>query len=261
MKYIAEYHGRDGPLTVEPARHSTWLLEAFLKAGLFHGYSVHDPNGGQGQTGFSPFLYTIKDGKRWTTADAYLRPAVRHRTNLNVALNAHVRHVVFDDNNKAVGVLVSRNGGRPFEVRASKEVILCAGTIGSPHLLMLSGIGPAQNLKQAGVPLIQDLQGVGRNLQDHVAAYGLTWTTRGAGNAYNPFLYTADPRTYLKWKLLKTGPLSAPIGVEGNAFVATKYANVTWPDVQITFIASHPGFDGGTLYKDFLHISTRASCF
>lgn len=130
------------------------------------------------------------------------------------------------------------------------------------------------------------MPGVGKNFQDHVAAYGLTWTTGRLGSAYNPFLYTADPMTYLGWKIWRTGggllamikiamkrqtpvqkntlhscltlssgPLAAPIGVEGNAFVATASANDTWPDIQITFVSSQPGFDGGTVYKDFLGIS------
>ena len=91
------------------------------------------------------------------------------------------------------------------KVKASREVILSAGTIVSPQLLLLSGIGDKSDLAQLGIPLITHLPGVGHNLQDHVASYGLTWTTKGSGNAYNPFLYTIDPRTYLNWKLSRTG--------------------------------------------------------
>ena len=91
------------------------------------------------------------------------------------------------------------------KVKASREVILSAGTIVSPQLLLLSGIGDKSDLAQLGIPLITHLPGVGHNLQDHVASYGLTWTTKGSGNAYNPFLYTIDPRTYLNWKLARTG--------------------------------------------------------
>jgi hypothetical protein len=92
-----------------------------------------------------------------------------------------------------------------FQVKASKEVILCTGAIGSPQLLMLSGIGDNEHLSQFGIPMVHHLPGVGQNLQDHVASYGLTWITEGAGNAYNPFLYTVDPRTYINWKLARTG--------------------------------------------------------
>ena len=91
------------------------------------------------------------------------------------------------------------------KVKASREVILSAGSIVSPQLLLLSGIGDKSELAQLGIPVIYHLPGVGDNLQDHVASYGLTWTTKGSGNAYNPFLYTIDPRTYLNWKLSRTG--------------------------------------------------------
>ena len=91
------------------------------------------------------------------------------------------------------------------KVKASREVILSAGTIVSPQLLLLSGIGDKSDLAQLRIPLITHLPSVGHNLQDHVASYGLTWTTKGSGNAYNPFLYTIDPRTYLNWKLARTG--------------------------------------------------------
>ena len=84
-------------------------------------------------------------------------------------------------------------------------MILSAGSIVSPQLLLLSGIGDKSELAQLGIPVIYHLPGVGDNLQDHVASYGLTWTTKGSGNAYNPFLYTIDPRTYLNWKLSRTG--------------------------------------------------------
>jgi choline dehydrogenase len=87
-------------------------LDAFLQAGNFFGFSLLDPNGPDGQTGFSPYLFTIKDGQRWSTADAYLRPAVQTRKNLHVSLSSHVRKIIVDDNKKvATGVVLSRNGG------------------------------------------------------------------------------------------------------------------------------------------------------
>ena len=90
-------------------------------------------------------------------------------------------------------------------------MILCSGVIGSAHLLLLSGIGDFEhlNLFQGQIPLVQHLPGVGYNLQDHVASYGLTWTTKGKGNAYNPFLYTVDPRTYFNWKVYGTGDMNS----------------------------------------------------
>ena len=202
-----DYHGKGGPIAVEKARHSTWLLDAFLQAGEYLGYPLRDPNGVEGQLGFAPYLFTINNGHRWTTADAYLRPALKVRQNLKVALNLHVRKILFDSQNKtAIGVEVTKDSGHTiFHVKSRREVILCTGTIGSPQLLLLSGIGERDHLKNLGIPLIHHLPGVGYNLQDHVASYGLTWTTRGIGNAYNPFLYTADPRTYINWKFFNTG--------------------------------------------------------
>ena len=103
---------------------------------------------------------------------------------------------------------------------------------------------------------MSNLPGVGSNLHDHHATFGLSWQT-DIGVAYNPFLYTANPLTYIQWKTSKTGPLAAAIGMEGNAFVRTKYAPDNWPDIQIAFVSSHAGFDGGTVYKEFLGISER----
>ena len=102
-------------MTVEAGRHTTWLLDAFLEAGRLLGYPLRDPNSllGNAQLGFAPYLFTIKDGQRLTTADAYLRPALERRENLNVALNAQVRKIIFDENDRrtAKGVQFSMNGG------------------------------------------------------------------------------------------------------------------------------------------------------
>ena len=104
-------------MNVEKGRHTTWLQEAFLEAGKLLGYRVFDPNGSQGQTGFSPYLFTIKDGQRWTTSDGYLKPALQTRSNLHIALNSQVRKVLFQGK-KAVGVQLSQDsGGSVFQVR------------------------------------------------------------------------------------------------------------------------------------------------
>eukprot|EP00095_Tigriopus_kingsejongensis_P012086 maker-scaffold60_size442463-snap-gene-3.31 protein:Tk12086 transcript:maker-scaffold60_size442463-snap-gene-3.31-mRNA-1 annotation:"glucose dehydrogenase" len=264
---------------VEGARHHTALRGAFLEAGERLGLRSADQNTGY-QTGFAPLLFNIHDGHRWSSADAYLRDP---KPNLHIALIAHVHRLLFR-RRTAIGVEVEVRGVKK-RILASKEIILCGGVVGSPHLMLLSGIGPRDHLNEMGIPVIHHSPGVGQNLQDHIAAYGLTWLTDAAG-AYNPFVYTSDPRTYWDWKMSRTGwedviyrqlwavlvmiceeleysmadvivagPLAAPIGVEGNAFLATKYANSSWPDIQVTFMASHPGFDGGTTYKDFLMIT------
>lgn len=247
------YHGTNGPMVTAPSRHLTSLLDVFLEAGKSLGYQVLEDQNGPQQTGFSNIQFNIKDGRRLTSAEAYLYPAVAQYSNLHVSVDSHVHKIIFD-RNRAREVLVDHNG-QIKRIKATREIILSAGVIGSPHLLLLSGVGPADHMRQMKIPIVSDVPGVGLNLHDHIAAYGLTWTTHSVGMAYNPFLYTLDPRTYFNWKMYHTGPLSAPIGVEGTAFVPTKlWGNETWPDLQIMFISSHPGFDGGTLYKDFLNI-------
>ena len=107
-------------MIVTKGRHSTWLLDAFLTAGKYLGYPLRDPNGPAGQAGFAPYLFNINEGHRWTTVDGYLRPALQARTNLHIALDTHVRRILFDDvrNKKnATGVVVSHDGGSSvFEV-------------------------------------------------------------------------------------------------------------------------------------------------
>ena len=110
------HHGTEGPLSVERGRHTTWLLDAFLKASESLGYKIRDANGPDHQSGFSPYLFNIRNGKRASTADAYLRPAL-NRDNVDIVLNTHVRKVLFDANKKAIGIQVSQNQGQSvFEV-------------------------------------------------------------------------------------------------------------------------------------------------
>ena len=140
--------GRGGPMAVEEGRHSTTLRETFLEAGRFLGYKVtHDQQ--DGKESFAPVNFQIKDGKRWTTSQGYLLPAIKQRSNIHIALRSQVHKILFHDpidRKRATGVRVEFRG-RIVDIQARREVILSAGTIGSPHLLMLSGIGPADHLK------------------------------------------------------------------------------------------------------------------
>ena len=243
-------YGVGGPIAVEDSRHNTKVIDGFLKAGKQLGYPEIDQNNGNSEKGVSRLQWTISEGRRSSSLE-YLSS---WKPNLHVSLNTQVLKIIFK-RRKAIGLEVLR-GKRIFRVKCSKEVILSAGSIGSPHILLLSGVGPAKHLKQFKIPVVSNLPGVGSNLHDHHATYGLSWQT-DTGSAYNPFLYTANPMTYVNWKTSNTGPLSAAIGMEGNAFVRTKYAPENWPDIQIAFVSSHPGFDGGTVYKDFLGISEK----
>ena len=131
-------------MIIEDSRHYTKLRRSFLKAGKYFGFDILDQNGAT-QTGFSPYLYTINEGMRWTTADGYLK----RKHNLHVALNAHVHKILFDGD-RAIGVAV-KHKGHLRKIYANKEVILSAGVVASPQILMLSGVGPAHHLKYHGV--------------------------------------------------------------------------------------------------------------
>ena len=144
------------------------LHQAFIDAGVQAGYSFTDDMNGYQQEGFGWMDMTIHKGKRWNTANAYLRP-VQHRKNLTVEVKALTHKVLFDKN-RAVGVEYEE-GGTIKRTEATKEVILCGGAVNSPQILMLSGVGDADQLNNMGIPLVAHVPGVGRNLQDHVQIY------------------------------------------------------------------------------------------
>lgn len=205
------------------------------------GYDIVDVNG-ETQTGFAFYQFTMRRGSRCSTAKAFIRP-VRHRKNLHVALFSHVTKVLIDENTKrAIGVEYIRDGWKRA-VYATREVILSAGAIGSPHLLMLSGIGPRSNLEEVGVPVIHDLSGVGRNLQDHIAIGGLAFRIDPEISViYNRMV---NLNTAVRYALTEDGPLTSSVGLEGTAFIKTKYANQSddWPDMNLFFTAGSTNSD------------------
>lgn len=167
------YHSIGGYLTIQEAPWHTPLAGTFIQAGIEMGYANRDING-EFQSGFMIPQGTIRRGARCSSAKAFLRPA-RLRKNLHIAMNAHVTHVIINPNTKtAQGVEFLRNGQR-HTVRCTKEVILSAGSVNSPQILMVSGIGPKEHLQELKIPVIQDLR-VGYNLQDHIGLGGLTFT-------------------------------------------------------------------------------------
>jgi 4-pyridoxate dehydrogenase len=161
------YRGGDGPLATQMTRFSDALVDAFAASGQAAGYkSTPDYNGAQ-QEGFGVWQMTVRDGRRCSAADAYLRPALP-RENLKVAIEALVTRLVFDGR-RAAGVDYVRHG-KTVTAHAEREVILCGGVINSPQLLMLSGIGDADALRGHGIDVKVALPGVGKNLQDHISA-------------------------------------------------------------------------------------------
>ena len=245
--YLAKtpYHSTGGYLTVQESPWRTPLAVAFVQGGTQLGYEYRDCNG-EYQTGFMIAQGTIRRGSRCSTAKAFLRP-IRLRKNLHVALHAQVAKIVVDSTGRdgaprARAIQFMRNG-KSHMVRARREIILSAGAIGSPHLLMLSGIGPKEHLEQFNIPVIKDLK-VGYNLQDHVGLGGLTFVINDP-ISFKKSRYQSFP-VALEYILNERGPLTS-LGVEGVAFVNTKYANtsIDWPDIQFHFAPSSINSDGG----------------
>ncbi|MEM9970688.1 MAG: FAD-dependent oxidoreductase, partial [Pseudomonadota bacterium] len=161
------WRGRNGPLHVTRGPRANPLYHAFVEAGRQAGYPVTGDYNGAKQEGFGPFEQTVYRGRRWSAANAYLRPALK-RQNSDL-VHAFARKVVIEGG-RAVGVEVER-GGRIEVLRARREVIVAASSINSPKLLMLSGIGPARHLSDHGIDVVADRPGVGQNLQDHLEVY------------------------------------------------------------------------------------------
>jgi choline dehydrogenase len=161
----SDYHGAGGPMRVSDNRSRNAMSTAFVEAAVEAGFAANDDFNGESQDGFGYFQLTQKDGRRVSASTAFLHPNMG-RPNLTVLTNVQVHRIVIE-NGFAVGVTGERFG-EELTVRADREVILSAGAYGSPHLLQLSGIGPAQGIAPLGIPVVADLPGVGANLQDHV---------------------------------------------------------------------------------------------
>ena len=159
------YHGRDGELTVQRARGSNAMFDAYVEAGQQAGYDFTDDFNGEQQAGFGRYDFTIRAGKRCSTARAFLAPAAK-RPNLTVVTRA-LAHRIILEGKRATGVEY-RVGQQVITARAAKEVVLASGVVNSPQLLMLSGIGDSEELGQHGIPVVHHLPGVGKNVQDHV---------------------------------------------------------------------------------------------
>lgn len=215
-------YGSSGPLFISELRSPNPTTAAFLKACEELGLRRLEELNGPSNEGFSPTPVTQDRGRRWSAADAYLRPA-RKRPNLTVITEAAVERVVIEDG-RAVGV--EHSGGT--RITARREVILSAGAIGSPYLLMRSGIGPGDELRDAGVPVVRDLPEVGRNLQDHLTS-GLMVTCP------RPVTLTrAESITnLLRYLVLRSGMLTSNVG-EAVAFIRTTPEEPA-PDIELIF--------------------------
>lgn len=244
------YRGEQGPLGVNNGNGmKNPLYQAFIDAGQEAGYDFTDDYNGAQQEGFGKMHMTVKNGRRSSTANAYLRPALakskaRAKPNLHVVTHATVQKVTLD-NKRATGIRYLHKG-KLVTATARKEVILSAGSIGSPHLLQLSGIGPREVLQQAGVEVQHELPGVGENLQDHLEFYfqfkcKQAITLNGKLDWFNKGLIG------VQWILNKSG-LGATNHFESCGFIRSK-AGVEWPDLQYHFLPAAMRYDGRAAFK------------
>lgn len=212
------------------------------------GYDIVDVNGAQ-QTGFALYQYTMRRATRCSTSKAFIRP-IRLRPNFHLSLFSHATRVLIDPMTKrAFGVEFMRNGKKEV-VYARKEVILSAGAINSPQLLMLSGVGPRKHLQDVGIRVIHDSPGVGQNLQDHIAVGGLAFLIDQPISLVMNRLVNVN--TALRYAITEDGPLTSSIGLEAVGFIKTKYANASddWPDIEFMLTSSSTSSDGGTQVKN-----------
>ncbi|BCH34049.1 oxygen-dependent choline dehydrogenase [Mesorhizobium sp. L-8-10] len=231
------WRGTDGPLHVRPGSQWNPLFKAFVEAGRQAGFETTEDYNGSKQEGFGRMEQTIHLGRRWSTANAYLRPALKRK---NVSLvNGLARRVVIE-NQRAVGVeLLLRD--QIQVVKARREVIVAASSINSPKILMLSGIGPAAHLRENGIDVVADRPGVGANLQDHMELYiqqesVQPITLHSKLNLFSKAMIGAE------WLFFKTG-LGATNHFESAAFLRSR-PGVDYPDIQYHFLPAAIRYDG-----------------
>ncbi len=226
-----EFHGDSGPLYVSDVVNDYKVNDSFLAGAQQAGYPLTSDFNGQQFEGAGYYQFTIKDGERCGVSRAYLKPAMT-RTNLQVECEAFVQRIIFEDK-KAVGVEYIQNGKR-HQVYAAQETLICGGTFNSPQTLMLSGIGDKQELARHGISVVQDLPGVGKNLQEHVDACVLTTSLKKDGFSIGPVGLTKMLPDVVKYIRTKQGKLANSI-TQAGAFLKSS-PDVTVPDIQMHFV-------------------------
>ncbi len=247
VKGADDYRGGDGPLNVTTGACKNPLYKAFIEAGQQAGYAYTADLNGYRQEGFGPMDMTTHKGRRWSTAMAYLRPALK-RDNIKLLPEALVTKVVFEgagsDQSKprATGVEVKYNGSATT-LRARKEVILCGGAINSPQLLQLSGVGNPEHLKPLGINMVATLKGVGENLQDHLETY-VQYSCKEPITLYSATNPIVKLKIGLEWLLFQTG-LGATNHFESGGFIRSE-AGLKHPDLQYHFLPMAVRYDGNS---------------
>jgi choline dehydrogenase len=228
------YHGAAGPLSVQDLKFKSSLTGAFVAAARNCGLPANDDFNGPSQDGVGYYQVTQKAGRRWSAADAYLHPAA-DRPNLTIETDSLVTAIEIEAG-RATGVRYLRRGAEQL-ARAESEVIVAAGAIGSPQLLMLSGIGPADHLHEHNIAVMADSPGVGSNLSDHPVVTAM-WSAPKTRSLWEK----AGPRNLARWQMTHTGPLTTNIA-EAGGFSRTDPA-LPAPDIQL-HVLPVPYIDGG----------------
>jgi choline dehydrogenase len=250
-------HNDKGPLAVSDPRHSNPLSAVFVEAAAQAGHELSDDFNGDYQDGFGWYQTTTRGGARSSSAEAYLKPA-RKRRNLKVVTRAQAARVLFDGE-RASGVEYRVGRGKLQQALASREVLLCGGTLNSPQLLMLSGIGPSEELQAQGIAVRVDAPEVGANLQDHLDICTMQRCTQKI-----TYDHASDIAVGLQYYLFKSGPGTSNIA-EAGGFLRSKFAEDSRPDVQFHFVPAQlddhgrhelPGY-GYTLHACYLRPRSR----
>jgi choline dehydrogenase len=236
------YHGADGELTVSRHNPDAVIYPKLMQTAEALGFKRLDDFHGADAEGFSTPEFTVHAGRRGSTSARFLRP-VQDRSNLKVETGA-LTHRVLLENGRAIGVELEQ-GGQMRRVLAAREVILCGGAFNSPQLLLLSGVGPADELAAVGIRPLHDLPGVGKNLQDH-ASLGAIWAARGEIGFDSRLRFDRLMLSVLQWRLFGTGDVAGlPISAQG--FYRSR-PELEWPDVQFLItpvsMAAQPWFPG-----------------
>ncbi|KAL4718770.1 hypothetical protein ACJJTC_003357 [Scirpophaga incertulas] len=238
----SEYHGTEGHVYIEQAPFRTPLSKAWVKSSKELGFPYGDFNGPK-PASVSFLQLSLKNGTRHSSSRAYLH-SVKKRKNLHVSKASMVTKLLFDDSNtKVIGVVMEKFGVK-HTIFARKEVVVSAGAINSPQLLMLSGIGPRSHLESKQIGVVKDLQ-VGYNLMDHIAAGGLQFVVNPQKFSLNTANIISHPSYVFQWMKSHTGPLSVPGGCEALLFTElnNKFNATAWPDFELLFIGGSTNSD------------------
>lgn len=226
-----DYRGFDGPIKITKANLDHELSQSFVNACLEQGYSANDDFNAKTLAGIGTWEYSVYEGVRMSTAEAYLRP-ISGRKNLTIMSGAHATRLLFQGT-QASGVQV-RTGSRLRTFHANSEIILTCGAVGTPQLLLLSGVGDAQTLKRLGIPVVMDLPAVGKHFQDH-PVISVQASCNKPVTLYSQIGPAKSLKALVQWLLFKSGP-AANIGCDCGGFITSSgTADSTEPDLQLNF--------------------------